>query len=163
MARLTPPEIYELETFSGISGLSGFAEEALRQATVLLETFTCLEAYPDAGTVDYDIVSNAICDMALALFLSQPHLPARFSPYQSESIGSYSYSRASSLIQQGLPTNVGWFDRALQLFACDDDNSVGVYSDAVTIFENDNLYRNTQTNRRVVLGPKDLDTVPEVF
>lgn len=157
MTRLSPPTLSDLEYFSGIPEfeLGDFAVNALKQATTLFEVYSCLDTYPEAGSVQYDIAVNGICDMALALTLSQPHLSAKYGPYQSESIGSYSYSKVSSLVQKGLPTDVGWFDRAIsELGVC--DSGAGVYSDATTIFENDNVVRDV-TGRRHVIGPRDID------
>ena len=160
MARLTPPTTDDLSEFSDIpeDDLSSYSTVALRQATLLFELATGLEAYPEVDSVGYDTAINGICDMALALYYGKDTAQARYSPYQSESIGSYSYSKVAAAIVRGLPTDVGWFDSAVALLSTGVDNSVGVYSDAVTVFEDDDSA--IIDDRRYVLGPADMDTAP---
>lgn len=161
MTRLAPLNKAVVLEFAGVTSLESYIDTAIEQATILLETFTCRSEFPEVGTLDYDLMVNAIADMSLALYYSHFFKETKYNPYQSETIGSYSYSKVSSLLNQGLPTNVGWFDQAIQkLNICGDEvNAVGVYSDAVTVFENDGLYV-TPSGRKTRPGPADFDRRP---
>ena len=95
MARLTVPDVEDLANFSGRdeSSYEIFAEEALKQATLLFELSSCLDSLPSFGSPDYELCRNAILEMADKLYLGQLYAKAKASPFQSETIGSYSYSK----------------------------------------------------------------------
>ena len=111
---LAPPTVAELATFTGRASntFSAFAPEALTQAALLFYFATGLEDYPE----DFQLASLAkygILDMADKIYLSQPYKQTTNSPFQSETIGSYSYSKMSQATKKGDATGVMWFDLAV--------------------------------------------------
>lgn len=111
---LAPPSVADLAAFSGreSNSYSNFAVEALDQATLLLYLATSLTDYPD----DPDLAKLAkygILDMADKIYFSQPYRETIASPYQSETIGSYSYSKSVAAVKKGNATGVLWFDIAV--------------------------------------------------
>lgn len=101
----------------------------------------------------------AVFDMARWIGLTQQWTAVLASPYQSETIGGYTYSKAmkTSLLQGWQTgrwnTGVFWFDLFLYECSCGPGN---VSSDAITVFEHDSVYVETGTGRRWVLGPEEL-------
>jgi hypothetical protein len=91
-----------------------FVDQALLQATLLYRIGTNRVDMPGNDTDD-QMVRYGILFMADAIILSQPYKEQMASPFSSESIGSYSYSKASNAVANGLPTGVSWFDMAVQL------------------------------------------------
>lgn len=112
---LDAPTVSDLADFTGSeqSSYSAFVSQALVQATLLFGFATGLEQYPDT-TAERSLAYNGILEMADKLYLSQPYAAALASPFQSESIGSYSYSKASGAVSKGQATGVVWFDLAVQ-------------------------------------------------
>ncbi len=111
---LASPTVAELATFSGraTNTFTSYAVEALAQATLLFYLATDLDDYPtDANLAK--LAKNGIMDMADKIYLGQPHKQAAASPYQSETIGSYSYSKAAASVKKGDATGVMWFDLAV--------------------------------------------------
>jgi len=111
---LASPTVADLAIFTGRESTSfnDFAGEALAQATLLFYLATGINEYP----TDLDqskLAKYGILDMADKIYLSQPYREASASPYQSESIGSYSYSRTVSAVKKGDATGVMWFDLAV--------------------------------------------------
>lgn len=111
---LVSPTVAELATFSGRASntFNSFAVEALAQATLLLYLATGLEDYPTNPNLA-KLTRYGIMDMADKIYLSQPYREASASPYQSETIGSYSYSKAANAVKKGNDTGVTWFDLAV--------------------------------------------------
>lgn len=111
---LAPPNVAELATFSGRASntFGEYAIEALAQATLLFYLATELESYPESSSLA-SLAKNGILEMADKIYLSQPYKEATASPYQSETIGSYSYSRAVAAVRKGDATGVMWFDLAV--------------------------------------------------
>jgi hypothetical protein len=111
---LVSPTVADLATFKGrdSNSFSTFASEALDQATLLFYLATGLENYPDDVSLAR-LAKYGILDMADNIYLSQPYQEALASPYQSETIGSYSYSKTVKAIKKGDATGVTWFDMAV--------------------------------------------------
>jgi len=111
---LAPPTVADLATFTGraSSTFGVFAPQALAQATLLLYLSTGLEAYPENAQLA-SLAKFGIMEMADRIYLSQPYQEASASPYQSETIGSYSYTRMTQAIKKGDATGVMWFDLAV--------------------------------------------------
>ena len=58
--------------------------------------------------------------MADAIESVQKYQKVLRSPFNSETIGSYSYSKLTSAVSAGLPTGVSWFDIGIgELSVCD--------------------------------------------
>jgi hypothetical protein len=114
---LTAPTVSELATFSGrsVSMFGDFAPQALAQASLMFSIVTKLSAYPDDPDMA-QLARNAILEMADRLLLEQPFAEAVVRPFQSETIGNYSYSRTtttSGKVQNGLKTGLFWWDIAV--------------------------------------------------
>lgn len=89
-----------------------FVTEALAQATDLFELGTCLTEMPTDG-LNLRLAQRGILSMTEVLYEGQASRDLRFSPYKTETIGSYSYSLAEAAVLQGIPTGISWFDLAL--------------------------------------------------
>lgn len=111
---LVPPTVGELANFSGRSSstFNNYADEALAQATLLFYLATDVEEYPSNPQLA-KLAKNGILAMADKIYLSQPYQEAAASPFQSETIGSYSYSRLTSAVKKGDATGIMWFDLAV--------------------------------------------------
>lgn len=111
---LASPTVAELATFTGRASntFGPFAVEALAQATLLFYLATEMELYPADESLAR-LAKYGIMDMADKLYLSQPYQQTSASPYQSETIGSYSYSKATQAVKKGNDTGVMWFDLAV--------------------------------------------------
>ena len=63
------------------------------------------------------LVKYAICDMAAYLYVSRDSLDEAYSPFNSERIGSYSYSKTYTRLNKAIafnePTGVPFFDRVV--------------------------------------------------
>lgn len=115
-----------------------YADQAIFQATFLFQIASALVDFPVVPR-DAQLIQLGILSMADLLVLSQPHQAAIATPFQTESIGSYSYSKAQKAVSQGLPTGVSWFDMAVGRLGVGIDNVVS--SEAITVFERDYPYR----------------------
>lgn len=120
---LTAPSIDELADFTGrpAASMDAFASEALEQSALLFTIVTKLTDYPD----DPDkamLAKYAILEMADRLLLEQPYQAIKAGPFQTETIGSYSYSRigfnrstASALkAESGVKSDLFWWDLAVE-------------------------------------------------
>jgi hypothetical protein len=166
------PSVSELATYSGRpeSSYSTFADEALLQATLV---FTVKTEITDASEVtgdDLTLANKGILSLADYLYLRQPYQGMIANPVQSETIGSYSYSKSAGGPVPGLMgpslegTGVTMFDLAVQYLA-KRERAGGVYHEGITLFEEGGrvdqaaLYTEDATGRRWVLGPADVNQV----
>jgi len=155
LALLTPSlTVTDLSNFSGraVSEYTAFASTAIAQASLLFQIASGLDSMP-SDQPQLSTANNGILSMADALYLTQPYQAAINSPFQSESIGSYSYSKAQASVTAGIPTGVGWFDLAVQTLG-DNTRKPSVSSEARTLFENDSVWYDTN-GRLVVTGPSN--------
>lgn len=114
---LAVPTVAELVTFTGRpeATFGTFVAQALAQATLMFSIVTKLTDYP----ADPDLVQlavNAILEMADRLLLEQPYAAIKSGPFQTETIGSYSYSRMTATatkIQSGGKSGLFWWDLAV--------------------------------------------------
>lgn len=111
---LVPPTIADLATFTGRASntFGQFVDQALAQATLLFYLATDIESYPDNSSLAM-LARYGIMEMADKIYLSQPYHEASASPFQSETIGSYSYTKAVASVKKGDATGVMWFDMAV--------------------------------------------------
>lgn len=167
------PTITQLADHSGrpeATYSTAFANQALFQATLLLATLT---ERPDSAGLSDDEVSLAnqgILAYADHLYLVHPYDAVVASPFSSENIGSYSYSKPSNSGSQRVlasaelkseDTGVMWFDLAIRMLSLH-QKIAGVASEAVTVFD-DVFFVNDATGRRVIFGPADFDCEPIPF
>lgn len=140
---LPVPTLADLALFSGRpeTSYSPFADQALMQATLMFSVVTELPDWPADPDLK-QIAINAILEMADRLILEQPFQGVKASPFQSESIGSYSYSRNFSMakVTSAAADKVGiglfWWDTAVDLLAQKDvlltaSGSIAVHSEGL--------------------------------
>jgi hypothetical protein len=169
---LASPTVAELATFSGRSSnaFGEYAIEALAQATLLFYLATEIEDYPENPQLQL-LAKNGILAMADRLYLGQPYQEASASPYQSETIGSYSYSKTAIAIKKGDATGVMWFDLAVNKLKAG-GSGIGA-SGSIEGFENEGL-EITASGRAKIVGAGgtypatsgwawDIDTNPEII
>lgn len=114
---LTPPTPQDLADFTGRPAVASnaFAGNALEQAALMFTIGTKLTDYPDEPD-KAKLARFAILEMADRLLLEQAYAQIKANPFQSETIGSYSYSRATQTaktVAQGLKTGLFWWDTAI--------------------------------------------------
>lgn len=113
---LVAPTVDDLAAFTGrdVDGYSPFADKALEQATLLFQVITHLDSYPTDPTKEA-LARNAIVEMANRLYLEQGFAETIASPFQSETIGSYSYAKSATAIaaRSGEATGLLWWDLAI--------------------------------------------------
>lgn len=135
-----------------------YTATALKQARTLFKLGTCLKQFPDEE-FEAELATNAILSMAEQLILSQKYQAALANPFQSESIGSYSYSKITGVVATGVPTGLFWFDSAVQrLGVCDiaGEGSIGGGSSGgIEVFEHDGRFGPGTGNNVRLYGPAD--------
>lgn len=114
---LPVPDRSVLVTFTGrpLGTFNDFVDEALAQATLMFSVVTGLKTMPDDPDLA-QLAINAILEMADRVLLEQPYAMIKARPYQSESIGSWSYSRTTATtakVQSGQRTGLFWWDLAI--------------------------------------------------
>lgn len=148
-----------LSDFSGRPEASyrGYADTALKQARLLFKIGTCLASLPDDPDL-LELASNGILSMADNIYLAQEFQKAAASPFSSESIGSYSYSKAAKAVAAGLDTGIMWFDLARdQLGVCDSDDGVPT-SGGIAMSMGDGNYHSYSNGSGVFLSPQDINS-----
>lgn len=153
----------DLAGFSGRpeASYSAYAASAIAQATLLFRLATGLTDWPtDADAVQ--LATFAIEAMADTFVLSQPFQAAVVAPFQSETIGGYSYSKAMRQLLAGQPTGVMWFDLAVQRLGISKDVA-RVTSDSLELFERDLHVRHEFDGHFKLLGPEDIFPIDTPF
>ena len=147
---LAPPSVTELTVHTGRepNTFGAFALEALAQATFLFYLATGIEDYPENPNLA-QLVRYGILDMADKIYLSQPYKEAAASPYQSETIGSYSYSKTIQAVKKGDATGVMWFDLAVNKLRV--DGGIGA-SGSIEGMEWDGLGRSASGRAKIIGG-----------
>lgn len=133
-------------------------ESAIPQATLLFKLGTCI-LDPELMPPDaQQLTKYAIIAMADAIHLSAPYQTALASPFNSESIGSYSYSKTAAAVQKGDATGIMWFDMAVQQLSMCDRTNGDFMGGGIEVFENGAAYVvGHQTGNVRFLSPADLD------
>jgi hypothetical protein len=113
---LPVPTVSYLAQFTGRDegSFTAFADQALIQATLLFSIVTRREEYP-ADEDQEALAINAVLEMADRIYLEQPFATYKASPFQSETIASYTYSKGSYVTRakDGQPTGLFWWDLAV--------------------------------------------------
>jgi len=155
---LPVPTIDELSDFSGrpADSYGPFATSALRQATLLFSMLTRLTEWP-TDTDHAELALMAIVQMADRLYLEQPNAQMKAGPFQSETIGSYSYSKAQQIAvtasNNGSKTGLYWWDLALELLA--QPIGADMSSDVIRLHDND-VRIDIETGGRYIPSPTEL-------
>jgi len=123
MSEIVPPSVNEFQHRKD----EGYTdEEALRLATDLFFRATNLKAYPTIPS-EVRLVNEAIYHMAWFLQERHEDQEAMFSPFSSERIGSYSYSKMAKAVAEGSETGVNWFDWAVAYFLNQQSHDGGLF------------------------------------
>jgi len=159
---LAVPSVANLAAFTGRaeSSFTGFATQALTQATLLFSVVTRLTDFPTGTDPDTrQLAINAILEMADRIYLEQPYAAAKSTPYSSETIGSYSYAKGSTAAKakDRQPTGLLWWDLAVDELSLPERSIVASGSIAV---DHTAVYCDADGNR-YVLGPDQTDTGPD--
>lgn len=130
---------------------------AIPQAVLLFKLGTCIVDPALLSTDDQQLVRFALLSMADAIHLAAPYQTALANPFNSESIGSYSYSKTAKAVQDGKDTGVMWFDLAVrQLSQCESDAG-DFRRGGIEMFERDGSYVSGQLSGNVAyLSPADM-------
>jgi hypothetical protein len=152
----------DLAEFSGraVETYTSYATQATTQATLLFKMATCLADFP-TDPDEAQLAKFAILSIADSFVLIQPYQLTKASPFTSETIGSYSYSKAKAVtvsVANGSQTGDMWFDLAVsKLSVCDEFDGVPT-GGGVEVFEYDGIFTTGHIPDNVrLLGPKDLD------
>jgi hypothetical protein len=138
------PTISELSDFTGIpqQSFTGFAQNALIQATVMFTAVTELVNANNLDADDYLLAKMGINAMAAYVYFRQPYQQAIAGPFMNETIGSYSYGKAMTELArnaQGAEVNseatgVTMYDLAVRMLSLR-TRAGGVFTGGVTLFE----------------------------
>lgn len=161
MAEYPTFEPKDLAAFSGrplasYTALGTYVDTALKQATLLFKIGTCLAQLPD-DPVDLELARTAILAMADTAILRRPHQAVLAAPFQSENLGSYSYSKMSAAASRGDKTGVMWFDLAVErLSVCEASDGI-LSGGGIEIFEFDGQFSTASNSGNSVrlLSPQD--------
>lgn len=139
-----------------------YANTHIAQASILLRVATCLSD-PPTDPFKLELWKSAVLDMALKLDITSNYRSAKYSPFSSETIGSYNYSIALTKIKEGADTGVMWFDIAIaQLGMCDVMGNTGAHSSGgIEVMEHDGTFVPgfVPGNERL-LSPNDIGKYP---
>lgn len=93
-------------------------EELLGMAQLLIiDAIPCIDTLQHKmNSLEKDLIKNAIFEMAKYLKLEESNFSQSTSPFQSESIGSYSYHKMLTRVKDSKDTGVPAFDRAVDRF-----------------------------------------------
>lgn len=123
MDGITPFALNEFEE-------AGYSDEdvlALAEG-LLLDAIPCLNSvYPNFTESQKTTIKFAVLEMAKYIKIDYFNFERATSPFQSETIGSYSYSKMAANIKKREDTGVPGFDRAVAQFAglCSIDSEGG--------------------------------------
>ncbi len=112
---LTPPTTDDLALHQHVDEVDNedWAEDALQLATDLMALATGITEYP-SDPVLARVVRKGILDMAWYLTVQSDNKAEKFTPFTSETIGSYSYSKQMyTAVRKGADTGVDLFDLAV--------------------------------------------------
>lgn len=105
----------DVNTFTSFEVEGYTDEEALVLAQGLLErAVPCLATiYPTLSAAERMVAKFAVLEMAKYIKIDYYHFERATSPFQSETIGSYTYNKMARSIQTSTETGVPGFDRAV--------------------------------------------------
>lgn len=151
----------DLAEFSGRAAGSypPFTTQAISQAVLLYGISTYTDTWPDDPR-EAMMARLAVLSMADHLVLEQPFQKAVAAPFNSENIGSYSYSKSGgrasavqSAVSKGEATGVMWFDIAVQQLGQAEHMLDMPMSGGIEVFEWDARFAKGQGHNRRLLSP----------
>ena len=114
-------------------------DEAIQMAADLFTMATGVTETP-TDPMEQRLVQTAILDMAWYLQVHHEDKEAEFSPFSSEHIGSYSYSKMQQAASQGIKTGVPGFDIAVAYFNAKSGTDTGLFAtNTEWVFEQDGV------------------------
>lgn len=131
---------------------------AIPQALLLFKLGTCIFD-PELLTVDQQLlVKFAIMSMADGIHLTAPYQTSLANPFNSESIGSYSYSKTAKAVQEGKETGIMWFDMAVRQLGQCDNVSGDFMRGGIEIYEHDGTFMDGALSGNVYfLSPAEIE------
>lgn len=140
-----------------VASYGPYAKTALEDALLLFQLGTCLANLPD-NELHQKLAQRAILAMADQIYLEQQYAKAKASPFSSESIGSYSYTKKSQKkVENGEETGVTWFDIAIRTLSVCDTVGGAYMSGGINVFEGDATVIDSGNGYSEVLGPAEKD------
>ena len=123
-------------------------EDALDLAQgLLMEAIPCLGTiYPAFSEAQRKTIKFAVLEMAKYIKIDYFNFERSTSPFQSETIGSYTYSKAAQSVRNGASTGIPAFDRATSQFAelCNADSGAFYSSSEQVIRPGFDAYRESR-------------------
>lgn len=116
-----------------------YSATAIAQATLLFKVATCLAALPD-DAIQQELAKTGIMALAEQFVLTQPYNAASAAPFTSETIGSYSYSKAVQQVKSKENTGVMWFDLAVSELGVCDENGDAFSFGGIEMMEHDGRF-----------------------
>jgi hypothetical protein len=174
------PTLSELSEYTGrpAASYTSYVNSALLQATMMFTILSELSADDFGGlAADFQQLANmGVMAMADYLYLRWPYQQVLANPLQSETIGSYSYSKPVQAVARNAQaievaaekTGVDMFDLAVRRLAKRTAMS-GVFFGQITGFEHtarDDLAYvkwDPDEGRMVLVGPADHDKIDQQF
>lgn len=163
---LPVPTVAQLAAFTGreVGSYTAHAQAALAQATLLLELATGRTEMPTEANLA-QLAVNAILEMAEQLVTQHTYAEVNASPFQSETIGSYSYSKGSNFNardESGEKTGLMWWDLALQLLTLTGgDSGLGrTAGGSILVFEGE--VSSDSDGNRAILSPFEREDQTQV-
>lgn len=175
------PTLAEVAEFSGRPEVSytTYVNSALLQATLMFTTLTELGVadYGAMAADDQVLANTGIVSMADHLYLEWPYQQVLANPLQSETIGSYSYSKPFQVMARNAQaievtaekTGVDMFDLAVR-FLARRTRATGVFYGQISGFERFNerydgvgVVWDKKEQRMVLAGPSDRDQLDWQF
>lgn len=168
--------VEQLADFSGrdINEYPPYANQALLQAVVIFMMVTEVQDWP-TDPLEQQIATLGILHYADVLVLEQPYQVAVHNPFQSQTIGSTSYSKPVAYMRgnaqanalKGELTGITWFDLAIQKLAKRTEFG-GVYGGGLEIemgrSEGDLMVQhNHETGRVHLVGPAERNRDMGIF
>lgn len=147
----------DLSKFSGrpAQSYTSYADTSISQALLLFKIGTCLAGLPEDET-QKELATMGVMAMADSIYLSQEFQKQAASPFSSESIGSYSYSKAARAVAGGGTTGIMWFDLAVsQLGQCVQSDGIPT-GGGIQVFEDDGLFVAGRNGNVDFLSPADI-------
>lgn len=157
--------IQELASFTGrplasYTVAGEFANTSISMAALLLRLATGLTDVP--ADADKALLAKAgVLSYADHIILQQPFAKAMASPFNSESLGSYSYSKSAAGVQKGEATGVYWFDLAVSLLKVSSEKDSVLGSGGVEVFEHDGTFVAGALSNSRFLTPADVTLLNE--
>ena len=119
---------------------------------LLMDAIPCLETiYPTLPSYDQKAAEFAILEMAKYIKIDYFHFERSTSPFASETIGSYSYNKILSNVQNRQSTGVPAFDRAVAKLSgkCTDAAGITSVSSEQVFTDGYGNFRNKRESRTV--------------